>query len=130
MNLKAITKSALNIVFNLSGDSVKDAVYYRPASFNPRTGGIQTNEVTAPVKVIHLRPKAIEFRNVQYYPGDEKALIRASELTAIVNPGPAPGDFIMDTMTGQRCDIVMVEKDQSGELYTFQLAPSIHEDFG
>lgn len=129
IDVSKLTDSALVTIFALGPDIVKAVTYYRPASLNPRTGSIASAEVRVACSAILLQPRSVDFRGAQYIAGDEKALIRASELTAIVSPGPAPGDFIIDA-GGQRRDILMVEKDTTGKIYKFKVASNLHDDWG
>lgn len=130
LNLSNIVQNALNVVFNLGLDIVKDATFFRPVGLNPRTGAVAPAEIRATVKSIFVRPRSVEVRSGEYQQTDEKALIRASELTAIVSPGPAPGDYILATVTNQRYDILAGQLDSTGKLYTFKISASLHEDCG
>ena len=116
IDLKSLTQSALNTVFSLGGDFVKDGTYLRPPSLATPTGIVAANEISVPVKlVIATAP-------------DEKIIIRASELTAI--SVPAAGDYIIETATGQRRDVISAALDPSGKFYTFTTRRSRHEDHG
>src|ERR1051325_565216 len=52
IDVKSVTKTAVTVLFNLGTDLVKDATYYRPPSYNPRTGTVMTGEVTAGCKIL------------------------------------------------------------------------------
>src|SRR5687768_14398559 len=117
LDVKALTKSAVAILFGLGGDLVKDATYYRPPSYNPGTAEVVTAEIAVACKIFvavvplrQLGPWATE-------PRYELVLVRASELVAISSP--AEGDYIIQA-DGTRRDIVNPPRlDPSGELWSF-----------
>ena len=61
-------------------------------------------------------------------PGDDKLLVRASELTTI--PSPAPGDYLVEATSGQRRDVLAAKLDVTGLLWTLQTVRSLNEDWG
>jgi hypothetical protein len=128
LDLKALTRSALATLFGLGADFVKDGSYVRPASFNPQTGLTVSAEQTAAVKMIlaNYHPREISLLAVQ--PGDEKALVRASELAAI--SAPASGDYLIQSSDGQRRDVLSAVLDRTGELWVLQTQRSLHQDWG
>jgi hypothetical protein len=128
MNLKSITRSALNALFGLGPDFVKDGTYTRPASFSAATGLSFSNETTAPVKMLitAYQPRRFDFFSVD--PADERVLVRASELAGITSPAAA--DYIIQSSDGQRRDVVSASLDLTGELWTFQTARSLNQDWG
>lgn len=129
IDIGSLMDTALGIAFNLGTDVVKAVTYYRPVASNPRTGAVAAAEVAVAISVIAGNVGG-EFGGSTQYPGDQKFLVRASELTSIISPGPAPGDFIVITETNQRYDLIEVALDRTNKLYSFQVAPSLHEDLG
>ena len=128
MNLKEITKSALNAVFNLGPDLIKDGTYVRPVSFAPSTGLTATAEVTASVKMLIATFRQPELGFTLLQPETEKILVRASELAAIENP--APGDYLIQTSDSQRREILAAALDRTSEFWTFHTVRSLHQDWG
>jgi hypothetical protein len=128
IDLKALTKSALATIFGLGADFVKDGTFVRPASFNPQTGLTVSAEQTATMKMIltNYHPREIGLLAIQ--PGDEKALVRASELVTISSP--AAGDYLIQSSDGQRRDVISAVLDRTEELWIFQTQRSMHQDWG
>src|SRR5262245_18674335 len=128
MNVKTITKTSLNTLFNLGPDLVKDGTYVRPVSFSPSTGLIATAESTAPIKMLiaTFRPPEIGFNLIQ--PETEKIFVRAAELAAITNP--AAGDYFLQKSDSQRREILTATLDQTAEFWTFHTVRSLHQDWG
>lgn len=128
INLKSLTRSALNTLFGLGPDFIKDGTYVRPASFNPHSGLTVSAEASAPVKMLLANYQLREFGPVVIQPGDEKILIRAAELSAIQLPGP--GDYLVQASDGQRRDVISAVVDRTGELWIFQTQRSLNYDRG
>jgi hypothetical protein len=128
LDLKALTRSALATLFGLGADFVKDGTYVRPASFNPQTGLTVSAEQTATIKMLlaNYHPREVGLLAIQ--PGDEKALVRASELVSINSP--ASGDYLIQSSDGQRRDVLSAVIDRTGELWVLQTQRSLHLDWG
>ena len=128
LNLTKAFKSALDILFNVAGELVRGATYYRPASFSSATGQTAATEQTAAVQMLVTNYRVSDSPTVVFQVGNEKALVRASELAAITAPGL--GDYLIETATGQRRDVLAARLDATGLLWTFQTLRSLHEDWG
>ena len=128
LNLTKAFKSALDILFNVAGELVRGATYYRPASFSSATGQTAASEQTAAVQMLVTNYRVSDSPTVVFQPGNEKALVRASELASIT--APAAGDYLIESATGQRRDVLAARLDATGLLWTFQTLRSLHEDWG
>ena len=128
MNLSSMTRRALAAVFRLGPPLVRSATYYRPASFSSATGQSAPAEQTAAVSALVASYSARELGTVVIQPGDEKILVRASELAGIASP--AAGDYLVETTTGQRRDVFAARLDPTGQLWTLQTVRSANEDWG
>jgi len=128
VNLTAALKRALDILFKLAGELVRSATYYRPASFSSATGQTVSTEQMANINALVASYRARELGTVVIQPGDEKVLVRASELAAI--PSPGAGDYLVETASGQRRDVLSARLDPTGQLWTFQTVRSPNEDWG
>jgi hypothetical protein len=128
VDLKGITRTAVNTLFALGLDFVKDGTYVRPASFNPQTGLTVSAEQTAVVKMLLAQYRPRELGLVFIQPGDEKVLIRASEVAGI--PSPVSGDYLIQSSDGQRRDVISALLDQTGEFWLFQTQRSLNQDWG
>ena len=128
LNLTKAFKSGLDILFTVAGELVRGATYYRPASFSSATGQTSATEQTATVQMLVTNYHLSDSANVAFQPGNEKALVRASELGAI--GAPAAGDYLIESITGQRRDVLGAHLDATGLLWTFQTLRSLNEDWG
>ena len=128
LNLTKAFRSALDILFNVAGELVRGATYYRPASFSSATGQTAATEQTATVQMLVTNYRVSDSPTVVFQPGNEKALVRASEIASITAPGA--GDYLIENGTGQRRDVLAARLDATGLLWTFQTLRSLHEDWG
>ena len=128
INITKAFRSGLDILFTVAGEFVRSATYYRPASFSPVTGLTTGTEQTASVQALVASYRSHDFGTVVIQPGDEKVLVRASELAGI--PSPAAGDYLIEATTGERRDILAAKLDATGLLWTLQTVRSLHEDWG
>ena len=128
INFTKIFKSGLDVVFKVAAELVRDAMYYRPASFSAATGLTTSTELTAAVKALIASYRPQELGTVVIQPGDDKVLIRAAELAGI--PSPAVGDYFVEAVTGQRRDVLSAKLDATGLLWTLQTVRSLNEDWG
>ena len=128
IDVKSVTKAALNVLFSLGGDLIKDATYYRPPSYNPGNGTVVTNEVAAACKMLVASVPQRLLGELIINLNRESVLIRASELLMITSP--AEGDYIVQA-DGTRRDVIAVPRlDTSGEFWTFQTQRTLFEDWG
>lgn len=128
INITKAFKSGLDILFTVAGEFVRSATYYRPAAFSPVTGLTTGAEQTASVQALVASYRPHDFGTVVIQPGDEKVLVRASELAGI--PSPATGDYLIEATTGERRDVLAAKLDATGLLWTLQTVRSLHEDWG
>ena len=127
-NITKAFRSGLDILFNVAVELVRDATYYRPASFSKATGLTTSAEQAATVKALLTNYRPQEFGTVVIQPGDDKVLVRAVELAGIT--ALAAGDYLIEASTGQRRDVLAAKLDATGLLWTLQTARSLNEDWG
>ena len=128
INITKAFKSGLDILFNVAVELVRDATYYRPASFSKATGLTTSAEQTAAVKALLTNYRPQELGTVVIQPGDDKVLVRAVELAGIT--ALAAGDYLIEASTGERRDVLAAKLDATGLLWTLQTARSLNEDWG
>ena len=128
INISKAFRSGLDILFTVAVELVRDATYYRPASFSAATGLTTSAEQTAAVKALIASYRAQELGTVVIQPGDDKVLVRAAELVAI--PSPAAGDYLIEATSGLRRDVLSAKLDATGLLWTLQTVRSLNEDWG
>ena len=128
INITKAFKSGLDILFNVAVELVRDATYYRPASFSKATGLTTSAEQTATVKALMTNYRPQELGTVVIQPGDDKVLVRAVELAGIT--ALAAGDYLIEASTGERRDVLAAKLDATGLLWTLQTVRSLNEDWG
>jgi hypothetical protein len=102
INITKAFRSGLDILFNVAVELVRDATYYRPASFSKATGLTTSAEQAAAVKALLTNYRPQELGTVVIQPGDDKVLIRAVELAGIT--ALAAGDYLVEASTSQRLE--------------------------
>ena len=128
INISKAFRSGLDILFTVAVELVRDATYYRPASFSKATGLTTSAEQSAAVRALLANYRPQEFGTVLIQPGDDKVLIRAVELAGIT--ALAAGDYLIEATTGQRRDVLAAKLDAAGLLWTLQTVRSLNEDWG
>ncbi len=128
INITKAFKSGIDIMFTVAGELVRSATYYRPASFSSATGQSVSSEQMANVTMLVATYRPRELGTVVIQPGDDKVLVRGSELAGIASP--AAGDYLVEATTGQRRDVLSARLDATGMLWTLQTARSLNEDWG
>jgi hypothetical protein len=117
-NIADTVKLGLDIAFTVAGDLTRSATFYRVTNYqwNSTTGALDpiTTTKTCTLFVLPYRPDQIN--GIDILQGDERVLIRASELTSIT---PATGDYVIET-GGTRRNLKAVFLDPSTKLYEFQ----------
>ena len=117
-NIADTIKLGLDIAFTVAGDLTRSATFYRVTNYqwNSTTGALDpiTTTKTCTLFVLPYRPNQIN--GIDILQGDERVLIRASELTSIT---PAIGDYVIET-DGTRRNVKAVFLDPSTKLYEFQ----------
>ena len=127
LQLRRFAQWAVDAVFRLGGEVVKDATYFRPASFIQATGETVSEEIRVAVKIFVVPYQASDLGLVSIQPGDEKVFLRAAELGALK---PLPGDYLIETVSGARRDVVSARLDCTDQLWTVQTKLSLNEDWG
>ena len=128
LNLKQLVHQSLAVLFGLGEDVAQEVVFYRPAGFNAQTGAFAESEATATGRMLVLGYRPFELGNITESADNEKIIMRAGELAGIDTP--APGDFLIETASGQRRDILAAKADHLGEYWLFQARRSNVEDWG
>jgi hypothetical protein len=129
INVNGIVASGLAAMFSLGSQLVKAATYTRPPTYSSSTGLQTSAEITVSCSIFAVSIQSGEFGLVVVQPEDDRVFIRASELTGI--PSPQVGDYITETVSGLRRDVVSIPKtDPTGQLWTFHTARTLNLDWG
>jgi hypothetical protein len=125
MNLTNITKSAIDTLFRLGGEFVKDVTYVRPPGPNPGTGQVAGAEVRVGAKAIvpSYAPAGFALRNR----GTARVVFKAADLAGI--SVPAAGDYIV-LPDGTRLDVTTARIDVTAQIWLFDTEESPGEDYG
>jgi hypothetical protein len=125
MNLTTITKSAIDVLFRLGGEFVKDVTYVRPPGVNPNTGQVAGGEVRVSAKAIVPSYAPAGFALPDRY--TTRVVLKAADLTGI--PNPAAGDYIV-LPDATRLDVITAKIDVTGQIWLFDTEETPNEDFG
>jgi hypothetical protein len=126
MDLNLLSERAVATMWRLAGAFVQACVYVVPAGFNPATGLTQASETRVSVQALIATLKPREWDLVVTQPGDERVLIRAKELGAVV---PVAGDYLIGDDGVQR-DVRSTRKVAAGLVWLLYCSPERSEDWG
>lgn len=126
MNIQAIARKAVNLAFSLASQLLRPVVFYKVTGYSvDASTGIQTVQLASvPVNALVVYYSSKDINNSSILYGDEKWLVKASDLSTI-SPDPAADDWFEEV--GIRHDIVNALKDASGQLWTFQVRRQIFD---
>lgn len=107
----AIVREAIDILFGVYGQVVIAATYKRESGSPP----VVTH--SAPVKMLVLPVAVRDTDAMMVYPGDERILIREGELATV--PNPQSGDYLVETTSSLRRNVMVSQHDSTRQLWTF-----------
>lgn len=118
LDLKGISRSAVAIGFGIAAQLLTPMEYCQVITpdYNPETGqpgGAETKTKINPL-LSAFSAKEIDGKEIQF--GDEKAMVKATELSGIA---PREGDTIK--AGGKVRNVIAIRLDATGELYTFHV---------
>ena len=99
-----MARTQIELLFAVWGQVVVAGTYYRGA----------TNATVAMI-VMPINPAMADGTTI--LPGDEKVLIQAKDLTGLTEP--RAGDYVVETVSGLRRDVVVAQQDMTRQLWTF-----------
>lgn len=113
-----IVKSGLDDAFSIASDLTRSATYYRVTDYtwNSTTGALDPITTTKACSLFVLPYEPHQVNAIDILQGDERILIRSSELSGIT---PAAEDYIIES-GGTRRNLKAVFLDPSTKLYEFQ----------
>lgn len=115
IDLRAITKKAINVGFDLAGQLTISTSYNRvsgtaDATYSTATGVVTPNTRTIqPVTAMVLRFAAKEIDGEKVRSGDERVLVRTAELPALGEP--ARDDYLIEISSSVRRDVIEFAAD-------------------
>jgi hypothetical protein len=125
--LQNIVEPHLDLAFALAAGLVRDAVFYKTES-SAGTGLLTMTALYATVKPLCLPYRSQDIDGSTVLVGDEKCFIRAGELAAVASP--AAGDYLTETGSGLRREVIAARLDPTGSLWVLQVRRSATEDWG
>jgi len=125
MRLTELTKGAIDTLFRLGGEFVKDVTYVRPPGVNRDTGQVAAAEmrVGAPAIVPSYAPAGFAAPNRR----SARVVFKAADLAGISNP--AVGDYIL-LPDATRLDVITARIDVTAQIWLFDTEESPSDDFG
>lgn len=127
IDLAGITRTALAVGFDVGGQLLRPCVYHsvnNPA-YDAATGVQTPDEDTVSVSPMVLAFKRKEIDGQIVRQGDERVLIRATEMGEVE---PGEDDYLIETATSIRRDVRAVTFDPTRELYTLHVRRSAPEE--
>ena len=128
LSFTSIVHNVLGTMFRLGGEWIKDATFIRPTGLNAATGLSSSSQTEMACKILCLGFHPMELTLVKVQAGDEKILVRASELAGISSPGE--NDRIVENSSGLVRRILASRLDVTGEFWLFQTERTGDEDLG
>jgi hypothetical protein len=104
LNVTALAREAVTLVFELYAEVVLAGTYYRSAQSHTAV-----SMLAMPVPVARVDGTVIK-------PGDELVLIQAADLTAIEEP--RAGDYVVESVTSLRRDVIVAQLDLSRQIWS------------
>lgn len=117
---------AIETLFGQGGEWIKAARFIRPAGLNPVTGVFAGAEISAVCLIACMGGKGLTLAMPK--PGDERILVRASELSELEEPGE--NDRIVETDSGLVRRVLAGRLDVTGQYWIFQCERTRDEDLG
>ena len=127
LGLQALLKPQIDVAFDLGSEIVRDCIFYKTES-NEGTGLLSLAALSAPVKVLMTLYGRRDIDGLNILFGDEKLIVRASEMASITNPGA--GDYLIEVLSGARHDVVTAHRDPTSTIWILQTRPVTGEDWG
>lgn len=125
MNLAAIVSRNLNLAWDLLGDDVIRGVVFKKITGYTLNGGVhETNIDSAACNAISISYSSRDIDGQSIVTGDEKWLVRGSELEDIT-PIPDAGDWFEES--GIRWEIQAANRDATRTLWTFHVRRQLVE---
>lgn len=118
MNIQSIVAANLNLAWTLLSELVRPVVFNKITGYTVNGAVSETQIATAAVNVISLAYQSRDIDGESIINGDEKWLVRNSELSEI-NPIPASGDWFEEV--GIRYEILAANRDATQSIWTFQV---------
>ena len=122
-----IVARALDTAFAVCASVVRSLRFVQPAGLNPSTGIILTSDVASTVNGLVNPARLPQWEWIETDTGDERVLIRASELAGVV---PGAGHYVLDASSGERFDVLSARQDPTGNFWLLSVQRSRKEDWG
>ena len=121
-----MTERVLVRAWQMAGAFVQPCTYIVPAGFNAATGLTNASQTSVSVQALIVSQRLSAWDLVVTVPGEERVVIRAKELGAVV---PVRGDYLVAS-DGLRRDVQTVRNAGGGVLWLLYCTPNLGEDWG
>jgi len=127
LGLNNLADQFIALLFNIT-DFVRAGTFFRPSGYNSTSGTFSASELTAAIQIVILNYRPLELTDPLIQLDHDKIIIRDSELTTITIPGI--GDHIVETVSGQRRNILAARHSDIGNFWLFSTKKVLDEDWG
>ena len=125
--LTKIVGPHLDRAFELAGELVRVCIFYKMES-SAGTGLVVLADLSASVLALVGSYRSGDIDGTVVHVGDERLIVRAGELAGI--PSPGAGDYLIETLSGLRREIIAARLDSTGSFWTLQTRRVTSEDWG
>ena len=117
-----IVAAQIDLAFKLAGELVRECAYCRSG-----LNLMPVNNQFVIVNALFADFAYQEINGTTVINGDERCILRASEMEGIALTGP--GDYLVETNSGKWREIISARKDPTGLIMTLQVRKSGAEDW-
>ena len=125
--LHKIVVPQLDRAFDLAGELVRVCIFYKMES-SAGTGLVVMADLSASVLALVGSYRSGDIDGTVVHVGDERLIVRAGELAGI--PSPGAGDYLIETLSGLRREIIAGRLDGTASFWTLQTRRVTGEDWG
>ncbi len=127
MDISGLVGRNIDLAFGVGSALVRHCTFFKTQS-GPGTGLVTQVATEAAVHGLFSGYRSGDIDGSVVRVGDEKCLVRASEMSGIYAPGL--GDVLTEAATGLRWEVIAGRLDPTGSFWTFQVRRSNAEDWG
>jgi hypothetical protein len=126
LDLQSISRRALAVAFGLAASLLRPVVFKKITGYTQNlSGSVTVTDIATAVcnaLVVSYQSRDVDGSSIKY--GDEKWIVRGSELSAI-SPLPSSGDWFEEF--GRRVDIVAALLDATQQVWIFQVRKQVFD---
>ncbi len=127
LDLQRLVNEGMELAFRVAAGLVRQCTFYKTES-GPGTGLVSGCVAYAAVNALFVDYRSQDIDGSAVVLGDEKALVRSSELSGVYPPGA--GDYLTEAASGLRRLVVAARQDPTGSVWVMQVRRCAAEDWG